>query len=514
VATYTFSTIDDPLGFGTEVFGINDNGLIVGTYFGIALPHGFVTPAGTGTYLTLDDPLGITGTDAFGINTHNSQNVTAVVGAYNDGSRNSHGFITAASTAPYFTLDDPLGTHGTVAYGINNADQVVGFYVDSSFGRHGFLYNGTGSPYITLDDPLATQGTEAHGINDAGQIVGDYLDSSGTTHGFLYSAGTYTTLDDPLGISTVASGINDAGQIVGTYLDSSFTHHGFLYSNGTYTTIDDALGTKGTLATGINDAGQIVGYYFDSSNTQHGFLANPVTATTIQNDYLAITRTALSLDQATTVINSIIAGTQTITQYVDGLLSHVANTTIPAVVVEASMYGATGTSAEITSLVVDFLPAQVANATSHGLNPQVYACEVLGLVFAFGNETGSTSFATNFGPLNSMMPNTTAGDAAFAVAASNAINGSASMANLVDVMISTWKAFYTAHGLPGSVTPTADQIDLAARGAAWGDMVGVALANDLGPLLSQTVNFLADAVQGTAVYGASLVGQPAHQPFV
>jgi hypothetical protein len=44
-------------------------------------------------------------------------------------------------------------------------------------------------------------------------------------------------------------------------------------------------------------------------------------------------------------------------------------------------------------------------------------------------------------------------------------------------------------------------------------MVGVALANNLGPLNGQVINFLEDAAQGTAVYGASLVGQPAAHPF-
>ena len=180
------------------------------------------------------------------------------------------------------------------------------------------------------------------------------------------------------------------------------------------------------------------------------------------------------------------------------------------------MYGVTGTSAEITSLTTNFLPPQVANATSLGLNPQVYACEALGLVFAFGNETGSTAFSNNFGPSNSAMPNTTAGDAAFATAASNTIFGTASTVNLVNVLegfVANWKTFYTSYGIPGNATPTADQIDLAARGASWGDMVGVALANNLGPLNGQVVNFLDDAAQGTAVYGASLVGQPIHQPF-
>jgi hypothetical protein len=188
-----------------------------------------------------------------------------------------------------------------------------------------------------------------------------------------------------------------------------------------------------------------------------------------------------------------------------------------AVAVEATMYNATGTAAEINSLTANFLPAQIANATQWGLNPQVYACEALGLAFAFGNETGSTAFANNFGPSNSAMPNSTAGDAAFAAAASSTIFDGASTANLVSVMqqfVSNWKAFYTSAGIPGNATPTAEQIDLAARGAAWGDMVGVALVNDIGPLNAQVMNFVDDIAQGTAVYGASLVGQPIHQPFV
>ena len=42
------------------------------------------------------------------------------------------------------------------------------------------------------------------------------------------------------------------------------------------------------------------------------------------------------------------------------------------------MYGAVGTSAEITLLATQFLPPQVAVATQLGLNTQVYACEALG----------------------------------------------------------------------------------------------------------------------------------------
>jgi hypothetical protein len=187
------------------------------------------------------------------------------------------------------------------------------------------------------------------------------------------------------------------------------------------------------------------------------------------------------------------------------------NLTAIAVAVEGSMYGVVGTLNEITALTTQFLPPQVAVAVQYGLDPLVYGCETLGLAFAFGNETGNMAFATGFGPSNAAMPNSTAGDAAFAAAASSAVFGSASTANLVNVIgtwVSNWKAFYTEVGLPGIHNASAAEIDLAARSAAWGDAVGVALSNNIGPLGGQTANFLADVAQGTAVYSAPLGAQP------
>ena len=83
------------------------------------------------------------------------------------------------------------------------------------------------------------------------------------------------------------------------------------------------------------------------------------------------------------------------------------------------------------------------------------------------------------------MPNSTAGDAAFAAAAASTIFGSAATVNTpiaIQTWVANWKAFFTVNGVVGISNATADQIDLAARGAAWGDAVGVALANNLGPL--------------------------------
>jgi hypothetical protein len=220
----------------------------------------------------------------------------------------------------------------------------------------------------------------------------------------------------------------------------------------------------------------------------------------------------LPSDQATSIANSINSGTLTEAQFIDSLLSQAADTTIPAVAVENSMYGAVGTSAEITSLVTNFLPNQIAYAVSMGLNPTVYASEVLGLAFAFGNEAGDSAFAAAFGPSNVNMPNTPTGDIAFATAASTAIFGYSTVnsVNAIDGWVANWKAFYTSHGLPGISNANELQVDLAARGAAWGDAVGVALANNLSQLIEQATNFLVDAAQGNAIYSGSLASQPAH----
>jgi hypothetical protein len=239
-----------------------------------------------------------------------------------------------------------------------------------------------------------------------------------------------------------------------------------------------------------------------------GFAVNVNNSTTlnnVQNEVLAITRSPST--NASTVALQLNQGTLTEARFVDTLLSQVTNTTIPAVAVEGSMYEAVGTSNVITSLVTMFLPSQVTNAIANGFNPLVYASEALGLVFAFANETNSTRFADTYGPSNAGTPNSAAGDAAFASLASQAIFGAASTSILVNAIqgyVANWKGFYTGNGVPGIVDPSADQVDLAARAAAWGDAVGLALDNNLGQLRAQTVNFLRDAAQGTAVYSASL----------
>ena len=139
-------------------------------------------------FSTFDDPsaTSFVGTQAFGINGSGQ-----IVGVYADGSGN-HGFLYNPNGGTYTTLDDPLATNGTLAAGINASGQIVGYYATNT-GNHGFLYNPNGGTYTTIDYPLAgPTGTLPFGINDMGQIVGTYFDNANNGHGFLE-----TTLPNP-----------------------------------------------------------------------------------------------------------------------------------------------------------------------------------------------------------------------------------------------------------------------------------------------------------------------------
>src|SRR5262249_21449033 len=75
------------------------------------------------------DPSATDGTQAFGINDSGQ-----IVGVYTDGT-GSHGFLLVGNN--YSTLDDSAGNN-TQALGINNAGQILGSFIDGTR-QHGFL---------------------------------------------------------------------------------------------------------------------------------------------------------------------------------------------------------------------------------------------------------------------------------------------------------------------------------------------------------------------------------------
>jgi len=243
---YSFTTFNAPgaSGFGTNAYGINDSGQIVGSFFdaGNTTTHGFVNTGGS--FTTIDVP-GATRTAAYGIN-HSGQ----IVGWFRD-ALGDHGFVDAGGS---FTTINAPGATNTYAYGINDSGQVVGSFVDA-LGSHGFV--DTGGSFTTLP------GT-ATGINNSGQIVGSFG---------LYTGGSFMAITVPGASSTSASGINNNGQIVGSF--NFPMGHGFLEIGGSFTTID-VPGFCCTFAQGINDNGQIVGWVGFPASPEMAFVATPV----------------------------------------------------------------------------------------------------------------------------------------------------------------------------------------------------------------------------------------------
>ena len=171
--------------------------------------------------------------------------------------------------------------------------------------------------------------------------------------------------------------------------------------------------------------------------------------------------------------------------------------------------GNTTTPNTLTFLTTQFLPAQVANAVAHNLNPTVYAAEALGLALS-----GTAGFITNFGGLNTTQ---------FVQAVANATGVNS---NAITGFLQFWITFYAANPPPGGMPMQ------AAYGATFGDAIGVALLNSTSANLQTVIstntaannfspntvaglvaNALIDNAEGKYATGTSLGALPAHQPL-
>jgi uncharacterized membrane protein len=201
----TFTTIDFPNAAFTNALGINRHGEIVGRYCTTVPPpcfpqnnqHGFLRSKG-GHFSTIDFPGAagtIAGTNAWGINDRGE-----IVGSYQGTDGKSHVYLrrhNQFTTIDFPTAVDPnavdtapSGSKG----GINSGGDVVSYYcnlepcvVNNNFNlnndsEHGFLLTGGGA-FTRIDVPNS-HATFAFGINRRGDIVGSYDDASGH-HGFL-----------------------------------------------------------------------------------------------------------------------------------------------------------------------------------------------------------------------------------------------------------------------------------------------------------------------------------------
>ena len=260
---YSFKTIDYPGSIWTYVFGINDDGQVVGYHYNGMKQFGFLEYNGNFADIVFPDSWS---TDAYGIN-----NLGHVIGRYIK--LNVYGFIKTGGSYTSFSHPEaipwPPYVSETQAFGINDNGTIVGRYGDKGNIR-GFIKDGM--TYAPIDYPGAYF-TEPRGINNSGVVVGRYWHF--TSFGFIFSNGIYDYIVIPGSSETSAYDINDHGTIVGSYKDDSGTH-GYLLDDDFFETIDFP-GAKATCITSINNNGQMAGTYWDESSKPHGFVALPTT---------------------------------------------------------------------------------------------------------------------------------------------------------------------------------------------------------------------------------------------
>jgi hypothetical protein len=261
-AAWDFTSISDPLGTqGTVASGINDTGLIVGTYTDSSFNQTAFTLSGA-SYSTVTVS-GAASSVASGVN-----NSGQISGYFTDGSGNVHGYVqTGGTTAAYDVPTTPptsAAVGATYGSGINGAGTTVGYYLDNSSNYHGFVNSGaTISGVDVTGVPGTPSGTQALGINGAGTIVGTYYNGT-VNQGFIDVGGTFTPVAVPGATSTTVSSIDSVGDIAGSYTDGGGISHGFVDVDGTFYTVDDPNGSQSWIL-GFNNLGTVVGYYLDAA---------------------------------------------------------------------------------------------------------------------------------------------------------------------------------------------------------------------------------------------------------
>ena len=269
-----FTTISYPGAADTALYGINNNGVVIGEFFervgNVTTAKAFVKNGGS---FDLADPPGAVGNVyVFGIND------SGQVLGFND----NRYFLKTGTGYQY--LDDYTGAYITDYTGINNSGQLSGYITDIDGYSRGFIK--TGGSFTLIDHPAAAAacayyrrcGTYITGINNLGLAAGVYVDPDGFYRGFVKDGGNYIPVEHPDSmaamINTYIEGINDYGQLAGYFWDADGYARGFVKDGGRFVEVihpDAAEYGEGTYFFGINNSGRIAGWFDDGDNAR-GFL--------------------------------------------------------------------------------------------------------------------------------------------------------------------------------------------------------------------------------------------------
>jgi uncharacterized membrane protein len=262
---WTLQRLDPPGSHYSFAFGLNNTGLVVGSFVDANnVYEGFIYNGSTYKEISQSASL----TQANGVNDNN-----IVVGDYIGMDELSHGFFLRDGQFTSFDAgqgesipDETSSTLSTYIYAINNAGNFVGY--TQKQGEPAIAYislNGTVKHFTFQGDY-----TFAYGINNNNQIVGWFLDSHFNAHGFFRGAGgRMTQIDYPGATTTVCVGINDLNEITGYYVDTKNVPHGFIRYKGKLRTAP----LPGV--SGINNSEVFVGSYIAKNGNNYGYIATP-----------------------------------------------------------------------------------------------------------------------------------------------------------------------------------------------------------------------------------------------
>jgi hypothetical protein len=263
---YTFQTLTAPGGAGSEAWGINAAGDVVGYYSSANGNLGFLYNPVTQAFTTLTGPAGASDIQALGINDSGE-----IVGDYRNAANNTLGFVYSNGT--YQTISAPGAQYGTIVSGINDSGQLALTYFTST-ANSAYRWTPSGMSYTTQSFSVGGNSTDAGGINNSGEIAGYY--QTPNYGGYLWNSnGTSSTFEEPNDSSgtTQALDVNNNGEVVGSFFGAN-GESGYADQGGVFTQIN-VPGSIYTYTTGVNDNGEITGWYMDSADHLHSFIATP-----------------------------------------------------------------------------------------------------------------------------------------------------------------------------------------------------------------------------------------------
>src|ERR1043166_5147361 len=206
----------------TLVFGINDGGVIAGSYRDSdGIEHGFFGPL-NGTYTTFDYGGTSIGTEPRAIDDDGDLNGFAADPAFAVGQeflRRSDGTISTISKGGV-TLDG-------VAQGLLKQKGITstGDYIDPDTGlRLGYLAQGgvwQSDVTVALNSPR----TSPRGMNGLGTIAGFFIDSAAVQHGFILGKGPLQVIDADASGTTALEGINKKELVSGQFTGADGNPH-------------------------------------------------------------------------------------------------------------------------------------------------------------------------------------------------------------------------------------------------------------------------------------------------